>query len=358
MVLFGQDLSSLPRALGQALGYWAEAMLSVLPKRLQRQLSVGEEQIIVRQTDEQLQIYQNRLGVVSTPLNYTRQGDYFDSDAIAKVKAMLNNDHQLILQVADQAVLSKPVHFPAVVANNLRQTVLYEMDKHTPFAPNEVYFDVVVEQQKGNQLATRLYLLHISQVGETLKQFADSGLRFDRLCSVSEPRANLLPQQLRRHERSLPLTRNWGMAAILSLLLVLVLALPLYFKRSTAINLDQQMAALSPQARGESELWQQRDAAEEAITTFINNYPMPFTQIYEELSKRLPDDAWVNNLTYKSGQIVLRGEAADAANLITLINASPIFYNAEIRSPIVKSIGANKEVYNISFSVVTGKEED
>ncbi len=352
VILFGQDLSQIPRRIGAALSYWGDAMRALLPKRVREQLTVGEEQIIVCQNDEQLQIYHNSLGKFSEPLDYTRQGDYFDSAAITEVKSILDNDHRLVLQVSDQVLLSKSVQFPAAVADDLRQALLYEMDKHTPFPPNEVYFDVVIMRQQANKVFARLYLLQKSLVQATLQQFADNGIRFDRLCTANEPHINLLPQVLHRRKRLFPLTRNVLLTVGLVLFFVLLLAVPLYFKRDTAIKLEQQIAQLAPQAAGEPELWQKRDEAEQVISEFIDNYPLPFAQIYEELSKRLPDNTWVSNLTYQMGKMEIRGEAADAAGLIALINASPLFYNAKIGSPIIKSRTADKEVYNIGFDVL------
>jgi general secretion pathway protein L len=43
-----------------------------------------------------------------------------------------------------EQVLRKTLSLPAVVENNLLQTLAYDLDRHTPFKADEVYFDAVV----------------------------------------------------------------------------------------------------------------------------------------------------------------------------------------------------------------------
>lgn len=353
---FGVNLQQLGSGIADAINYWGAAMRDVLPKGMQQRLSVGQEQLIVRMDGEQLALEQNVNGNIETLATFPHAGGLVDGEAITLVKKTLNQDNELILQVADETVLSKPVGFPAAVADNLRQTLLYEMDKHTPFAKEDVLFDVVVEHRQAASIQARLYLLHRQQVAPILTAFAQAKIRFDRICPRSAASVNLLPPSLRRKRPILPGKRNLFLGLVWLLLLALAFAAPLYFKRDTAIQLEAQMAVLQTQAMGESELWERRDAEESNILAFVDAYPMPFSQMYEELSKILPDDTWVNNLVYKDGRITIRGEGKETTQLIGRLNASPLFKNARIMSPIVKSkLNVDKETYHIAFDVVSSE---
>lgn len=353
---FGINLQQLRGSIVGALSYWAVAMRSILPAGMRARLMVGEEQLVVRLADEQLLIEKNVNGAYETVAVFAYVGGLVEDKALKLIKKQLTQDSDLILQVADEVVLSKPIGFPAAVADNLRQTLLYEMDKHTPFAKEDVLFDVDIEHRQETTIQARLYILHRNQVASILAAFEQTKIRFDQICTRGDSSINLLPQALRRRRAVLP-RRNLLLGILWLLLLAVVFAAPLYFKRSTAIKLEQQMAVLSAQAEGEGELWEKRDTDEQTILAFIDAYPMPFSQIYEELNKRLPDDTWVNNLVYQNGKIVIRGEGKDVAGLIALINASPLFKNARIRSPIVKAHTARKEIYHISFEIVTNSTE-
>lgn len=351
---FGINLQQLRGEIAGALNYWGASMRSILPKGMQNRLTVGEQQLIVRLADDQLLVMQNTNGTVANLATVDHAGDLVADEALKLVKKKLNQDYDLILQVADEVVLSKPLGFPAAVADNVRQTILYEMDKHTPFAKEDVLFDVNIEHRQETTVQARLYILHHNQVAPILAAFEQAKVRFDRICPQNAPAVNLLPAPLRRKRPMLPGKRNIFLGLVWLLLVAAAMGAPLYFKRDTAIKLEAQMAALSEQAMGEGELWEVRDEDERTILAFIESYPMPFSQMYEELSQRLPDDAWVNDLSYQNGKVTIRGEAKDAAALIARLNASPLFKNARIMSPIVKShLSAGKEVFNIAVEVVT-----
>lgn len=355
---FGINLRHVRQGITDGLNYWGCAMRSILPKSIQRRLTVGDEQLIVRLDGDNMLVEQNVNGALQTLATYPQVGDLVDGEALKLVKKKLSQDSDFILQVADDVVLSKMLGFPVAVADNLRQTVLYEMDKHTPFAKEDVLFDVAIENRQATTLQARLYLLHRNQVAPVLGAFQQAKLRFDRICPQHDMGVNLLPEGLRRSRLMLPGKRNILLGVLWLTVLTVAFLLPLYFKRDTAMKLEAQIATLSEQALGEGELWETRDEEERNILAFIESYPMPFSHMYEELSKRLPDDAWVSDLTYQSGHITIRGEGKDAAGLIARINASPLFKNARIMSPIVKSqLTVGKEVFNIAFDVVTVAKE-
>lgn len=351
---WGVNIQQLRNSISDGLSYWGQAMRGILPASVQQRLTVGEEHLIVRLDDEQMFVEKSINGKLMPVATFAQAGDLLDAEALKTVKKYLNQDNDLILQVADETVLSKPVGFPLAVADNLHQTIGYEMDKHTPFNKEDVLFDIQIENRQENSLQARLYILHRNQVAPILAAFEQAKIRFDRICPRSDSRVNLLPQVQRRKRPILASKRNVLFACVWLVLLALLLVLPLYFKRDVAIKLESQMAVLSKQAMGEGELWEIRDEEERTIMAFIDSYPMPFSQIYEELSKRLPDDTWTNNFKYQNGKIAMSGESKDAAALIELINASSLFKNARIISPIVKSKRAvGKEIFNIAFDVVT-----
>lgn len=339
--------------IADALNYWGASMRSILPKSMQSSLLVGEEELIVCIDKDKIRLEKNVNGNITSLASLPRTGDVFEQELTGLVKKHLNRDYDLLLLVDDEMVLTKQLDFPLAAAENLSQVVWYEMDKHTPFPKESVLFDTSIEKRHATKLQARLYLLHRSQVDSILTVFSLAKIRFDRIASVSQKNINLLPEALCRKRAILPYKRNIFFATVLLSLLVVLLASPLYFKRDVAMKLDAQIATLNNQALGEGELWSQRDEDERILLEFIEAYPIPFAQIYEELSKCLPDDTWVQNMIYYKGKVTISGEGDDVASLIKKINKVPLFKNARLLSPIVKSRhGSDKEVYNISFDTV------
>lgn len=354
--VFGLDLGKTKRNLATACHFWADALRLTLPGRMRRQLTVGKEYIIVEVSQGQLQVKQEE----NTQSTLLGEFDYdtglVDPALFALLRQQAGKDKTLILAVPDAQVLVKPVDFPVAVADNIKQTLFYELDKHTPFSKDQVLYDTQIITEKSNKVLANLYLLHKPLVADLLELFKNNNIYFDRLCSASQLAINLLPTTLRRKKAFWGINRNVFLSLLCLCLLLIALATPLMLKRQTAVTLDQQIGVLSPQADGEITLWERRDQAEETLLNFLQTHPLSFSQVYEELSKRLPDHTFVTNLDFRHGKITLTGESADAAALIATLNASPLFENAKILSPIVKSRQSNKEIYQIAFDLVSAPE--
>lgn len=354
--VFGQDLGSIKRRVIEALAFWGESMRSSLPRSIQQKLTVDEEQIIVslHQETDTLNVIQNRDGRVTALGEFLYKDNYCDPEMLRLLTDKANKDSELILAVSPQQVLSKRVAFPEAVAGNLKQTLYYEMDKHTPFPKNEVLYDVEVVNKNAGKVFAMLHILHRPTLAHLLKLFTDNQVMFDQLCTTETQNINLLPESLRRKQPLFRFGRNGFLLVLVSALLLLMLATPLYFKRQTSIDLDREIARLDPLANGEIALWEQRDKAEQTLVEFLDLQPLSFSQIYEELAKVIPDDTWVNSFNLQRDKVILRGESTDAAALVAIINKSPLFNNAKIVSPIVKARGNNaKERFHISLGFVT-----
>lgn len=357
--LFGQDLGKIGQVIGNGLAYWGSSLRLLLPQSMRDKLTVDSEELVVYVENGHIAVSENIHGAVKSLGGGEYSEALLDDDVVALIRRYSNKDRELILTVSDDVVLSKPVNFPAAVAENLNQTLFFEMDKHTPFPKSEIYFDTQIDKVTSGKVFARLFILHQSQIATILPQFEQQGVKFHRLCTTSEKNINLLPQPLRKQKSVIRPNMNWLLGLLVLGLLAVALAVPLYFKRAAAIELDQQISLLNPQADGELGLWEKRDETERVITEFLSAHPVAFSTVYEELSKRLPDTAWFNNLRYNNGRFTVRGEAQNAAALIAQINASHLFSGAKIISPIVKTKAGNKEVFSISFeTVATGGTND
>ena len=51
---------------------------------------------------------------------------------------------KLVVALPPSQVLRKTITLPAAVEESLEQALAYDLDRHTPFKPDEVYFDAVV----------------------------------------------------------------------------------------------------------------------------------------------------------------------------------------------------------------------
>ncbi|MPV85723.1 PilN domain-containing protein [Ostreibacterium oceani] len=354
--MFADDASkasaSIIRRTTQALQYWGDALVSVLPEAVKSNLIVGEEQLIVDVQSDRITIVDNQHGELVNLGAFERQAEYFDNDVVTLLKAKMNPDSELVLRVANETVLSKPLDFPVSIADNLNQTVWYEIEKHTPFDKNSIYFDTKIERKNEERLFARLFIVHQSQVQMLIDAFAQAGILFDKLCTIDETNINLLPVASRRKQSFFRFNKNWLLIGVLCLLVAILFAVPAAFKRLSAIKLNERVLQLQAGAEGEALLWQQRDEAEQVMTSFLASRPIAFATLYEALARQLPDDTWVNDFIYDGKQVKIKGESLDAAGLVATINASPLFTNGQILSPIVRARQSGKDRFYIGFDVI------
>ncbi len=354
IVLFGKDIGNTGSAISKIFSFWGSSMVSVLPKAMQSKLTVGEEYILVNMRENDAQIFSYIDADRDILAEIEKKDEYLVAEISRVVKKEQTKDQKLLLSLDDETVLEKKLSFPRVMKDNIKQSIFYDIEKHIPFKKEDVLYDVVIDKEDKTNIYITLFVVHKEEVLKQLANFKSQGVLFDAMITDSSRRLNLLPATFRRKQKSLRLGRNWFYIILIMLLMLASLAIPLYLKRETAIELGAEVDRLALKAKGESELWDQKESKEELFTSFINSRPVSFSSIYEEISKLFPDDTWVSFMTLVNGQVTVRGESADAASLVPLLNKSILFKDAKLTAPIVSSRRTNKETFKIAFSVVSG----
>ena len=114
----------------------------------------------------------------------------------------------------------------------------------------------------------------------------------------------------------------------------------------TAVENIQQSLDQMTAAAAESQKIQSR-------VDFLKFFPARdgrLIDILNELSERLPETAWINSFNFSKGRVKLEGVAANAAELISLIEASPHLSGAAFMSTIRKD-NEGKENFTIGLDV-------
>jgi general secretion pathway protein L len=269
---------------------------------------------------------------------------------------------EVVVALAPRAILRKRLTLPAAIETNLHQALAYDLDRHTPFKSEELYFDaaVVDRDPAHNTLEVELAAARRAIVDPMLRHAESFGARVVGV-SVDPPevtassRLDLLPVD--RPERVPGARWQVVVPALLVIAAILTaLVLPVWQKREEAIALNQQ----SEQAR-------QRAGASDALRTELERrvgeynfalerkYAFPGTvQALDDITHLLPDDTWLTQLELRSvrgkdGQreLTLRGESANAGKLVSLLEDSKLFTQAAPRSPTTKIQPGPGEIFDV-----------
>ena len=270
---------------------------------------------------------------------------------------------EVVISLSPRASLRKRLVLPAAIESNLHQALAYDLDRHTPFKSDELYFDAVVVDRDAvhNTLHVELAAARRAIVDPMLRQAQNFGARVVGICvdppaAAAASRLDLLPQD--RSDAASSASR-WQVvvpAALLVLGILAALVLPVWQKRDEAIELNAQ----SEQAR-------QRAGVSDALRTELERrvgdynfalerkYAFPGTvQVLDDITRILPDDTWLTQLELravrgKEGQreLALRGESANAGRLVSLLEDSKLFTQAAPRSPTTKIQPGPGEIFDV-----------
>jgi general secretion pathway protein L len=148
-------------------------------------------------------------------------------------------------------------------------------------------------------------------------------------------------------------SRLWwraGLAALATLLLATLLAIPVWQKRTAAISLLEPLAGAKAAA-------QETDALRDRLDKVVKDYSFLLDMkwgspssvlVLEELSKRIPDDTFLAQLDYDGKTLQIQGESASASGLVELLEASPMFKDVGFKAQLTKIQGTSTDRFHIA----------
>lgn len=280
---------------------------------------------------------------------------------------------QVVIALPSDQVLRKTITLPAAVEENLHQTLAYDLDRHTPFKADEVYFDAVVVGRDAARKEIRVDLAaalktYIDQARRRVESWGASVVAVTPesptgAAALAATTLNLLPPAERPDTSPWRRWQVWVPAALLAMVAVVVIALPIWQKRVYAIALAQRVDQAKVQADASSAL---RDELERLTGDYNfalqRKYTFPAAlQVVEDVTKLLPDDTWLTQFEMKTTargkdahrEIVLRGESANAGRLVSLLEDSKVFEQAAPRSPTTKIQPGPGEIFDLGAQLKT-----
>ncbi len=276
---------------------------------------------------------------------------------------------RVAVALGPRQVLRKELVLPAAVEDSLAQTLGYDLDRHTPFRPEQLYFDAVVV---GRDAVKKT--IHVdwaaalkTVVDDACKQARDWGAVpvsvFPGPPVAGGTRLNLIPGTARVRPLQWGRWQVWAPLAAVAVVALAAVVVPLVQKRQYAIALIAANAEAAQRAQAADAVRQQLDSMQNEYNYILaKKYAYPsIVHLLDEVTRVLPDDTWLTQFELKSSgrgkdaqrDVYLRGETADAGKLIALLEDSQLVEQAAPRSPTTKIQGASGEVFDLSARLRT-----
>lgn len=342
------------------LRWWGGELTGLLPVPMRAWLQRGPDVLRLTMDADVLLVKRARTGdvlaAIPAELPVEAQRAAFTS-ACAGIDP---DDRRLVLVVAGTSVLQRRLLMPLAAATDPRKVVGYELDRQTPFKPDQLYYDVRVSPAPApaGQVALDLYAAPRAELDPMLERLAAIGVHPDCVDVQASNGAlagvDLLP--VGRRPRRLDKRRrlNWILAAGCVLLVVLVLAQWLGNRRAALAKMQDEVDAMRAQATQSEQLRAQLTAAVAASQFLVKRKaenPPPLA-VLDELTRRMPATSWLDAMTLDdSGGLDIKGEADKAAALVDKLGGSKVFGEPKLQGVIQPDPASGKERFELTARV-------
>lgn len=315
---------SAGRGLRGFLAWWGAGLSAWLPTNWRQALAASADRLLVQAQGEGLQLRRQAVSglqdIAHLPVPAGR-GEGIDPLAGVLTRQAIDLPRWLLLPAAGG--LRRSLLLPAAARERLREVLGFEIERQTPFAAADVYYDGrVLGVREDGQLQAELVVVPRARADAAIAQLGALSGWLDGIdLADAEGRplgVNLLPAS-QRYQRGNP-WRIWNLALLALAVLGLALGLSqvLDNRRAAAAQLQADVARRSTQARSVSQQRQRLvDAVEGGAYLQAQRNARPsVVEVVDELARRLPDGTYLEKVSIEGGQLTLIGLSNQAAALV------------------------------------------
>ncbi|HPG62615.1 MAG TPA: PilN domain-containing protein, partial [Casimicrobium sp.] len=345
--------SAAGRSASEFLRWWKQHLWECVPASMRRRIVQSRRPAIWSPSDDRVWV----------------AGASLDSSKSFTQSALAQRGGDVALVVGENNGFRRTVDLPMSVEGRLQQVLGFELDRLTPLRPSELYYDFHVVERNNSAGTCRVELVAApkTRVAPLLDAAAKRNITVSRL--LLSPADADTPLDLLSPSRALAgegaTNRNWINWALAGLCAALALALvifPLWQMRQQVINLQPIEAKAKSDAEAASILQRQLEKQ-------IGEYNLPLSrkhasplaiQVLEELSKRLPEDTWVQTLeihavpNQKTREVVLQGETGSGGKIMQILQESALLKDPTFKSTMTR-VAPNAERFHIAAELVTAQ---
>jgi general secretion pathway protein L len=340
--------------------WWTEELMSVMPISM-RQILFNTNKLILEIDNDEVEIYRiianRKIQVARLIIN-----DLISNKASSQIKGIVKetNVTERILVIPNHQVLEKNISFPMATEENLREVLSFEMDRLTPFASNQVYYDYSLisrNKQKGT-MDLKLVIVPKDRLDKLLKKLDDIGFK-PHIVTIKGDKTdkglqiNLLPSEKRAKRINALKIVNYSLTGILLILILISLILPIWNKSKFIEKLQPELDKYSTSAEQIISLRKQVEKAENEALFLVEKKQASvlMLEVIDELTQIIPDDTWVNQVDVNDGEVHVHGESVSSASLLPIMESSHLFSSAQFRSPVTQNRRNNTERFHLSAKI-------
>lgn len=343
--------------------WWARELGFLVPEKIKRFVNEKQGVILIRPECNHLEMVYILNGKVEPIATLERN----ESD-MADVKALLASDERfakadVVLRLTRQDAIQKELSLPVAAKENLAQVVSYELDRYTPFKPEQVYFAVkpLTDAHEPGQINIMLVLTPRETLDALYDDIKALGLSPKFADYEGAPNDleqdygyyNLLPEQFREKTSKNAALVHAALVSSVFVLLIAAMALPVWFEYRAVNILSNQLENIEKEAKKIDASQSEIDALIEESRRLVNvkSSAPSVVVMLNALSALIKDDTWLTYAQYSDGHLQIQGESPSASALIGVLEDSPMFNNVRFVSPVTQDKISGLERFQITADV-------
>jgi general secretion pathway protein L len=344
--------------LAQFLSWWRTELLAALPPAWREWLAAERAVVTLMPMAEGWRVRRVRAGRIEAEEQVVA-----DRDALALGSERMRPEQEQaprqILLLPPESTLRRRLTLPIAAEEHLASVLAFEMDRQTPFRADQIYFDHRIQKrdQTARTMLVELLAVPRSVLDGMLQRIGTLQLDAADVASGQVPAGfNLLPLERRARRVDKRLRLNLILAASAVALLWLVMWQSLALREQALERLNEVQSVSSASAMQSAELKRQlRDAIEGANFLAKKKAEQAVTvDVLAEITRLIPDDTWLERLSFIGTQVQLQGQSARADKLIGILTESRCLAKPQFQGIIQPDGATGKERFSLAADLKTG----
>jgi general secretion pathway protein L len=259
------------------------------------------------------------------------------------------------LRLSAREVLEKTLVLPLAAQADLEQVLAFEMDRETPFTPEELYwkYRITKTDRQLKQLHVSLSVLPKIRLAPIMAALASAGLTPAWVEPAESARRESVLQLdgARERDRS---SRLFVPAAVCCVLLGMAAAATPFIRQAVALGVLGRELQIGRRAADKTEALRREIDRLSRSADLVNSEVMKSGRPLEVLAavtRALPDDTYLTEFELREGKLTLSGRSAAAASLIGALAIDGGFQNPAFAAPVTRLEAVHAEVFTIVADV-------
>ncbi|MDH3476136.1 MAG: pilus assembly protein PilM [Rhodospirillales bacterium] len=343
-------------------GWWFSELADCVPDRLREMIGASVQKLVILIADKAVTFehVKGKTVLWLGSLDLSQSSPAGQRETIREIisDAKLGSA-QVVIRLPRGSALRRAVDLPAPALENLREVLGFEMDRHTPFSADEVYFDyhVIGEDRENKQIKVDLVVMARDVADRAISLVTGWGLEPDRLSLADrldgEKDFNLLPRKAGRSGGAASYRYTLGLAAVAVIVLAVGLYWPLKERKAELAELEGRLEQVRTEASSANDLTQRvEDLAKRSRFVMAQKRDrFSVTELLDEVTRLLPDDTWALQFGQRGDQMTVSGYSVKPSALIGILEGSSMLTQVRFSSPVTADPRVGRDRFNISAQV-------